>query len=56
MAFVGFDVKFEFFSSSSFVSPDKENMLSGIFFENFFANELIAQGINLFYQEGKRIS
>ena len=28
-------------------------MLSGIFFENFVANELIAQGINLFYWKGK---
>lgn len=40
-------------NASSFVSPDKENMLSGIFFENFVANELIAQGINLFYWKGK---
>ena len=40
-------------NASSFVSPDKENILSGIFFENFVANELIAQGIPLFYWKGK---
>ena len=40
-------------NAASFVSPDKENMLSGIFFENFVANELIAKGINLFYWKGK---
>lgn len=40
-------------NASSFVSPNKENILSGIFFENFVANELIAQGMNLFYWKGK---
>lgn len=40
-------------NASSFLSPDKENMLSGIFFENFVANELTAQGIPLFYWKGK---
>lgn len=43
-------------NASSFVSPDKENMLSGIFFENFVANELTAKGIKLFYWKGKASS
>ncbi len=40
-------------NASSFVAPDKENMLSGIFFENFVSNELVAQGMSLFYWKGK---
>lgn len=40
-------------NASSFISPDKENMLSGFFFENFVANELTAHGIPLFYWKGK---
>ncbi len=40
-------------NASSFISPDKENMLSGIFFENFMANELTAHAIPLFYWKGK---
>ena len=38
---------------SSFISNDKNNTLSGIFFENFVANELIAKGHKLFYWRGK---
>lgn len=40
-------------NAASFVSADRENTLSGIFFENFIANELIASGHNLFYWKGK---
>ena len=37
-------------NAASFVSSERENTLSGIFFENFVANELIAK---LFYWRGK---
>jgi predicted AAA+ superfamily ATPase len=40
-------------NSASFVSPKRENTLSGIFFENFIANELIAKEHKLFYWRGK---
>ena len=40
-------------NAASFIAPDKENTLSGIFFENFAANELVAKGHNLFYWKGK---
>ncbi len=40
-------------NSASFVSSERENTLSGIFFENFIANELIAKGSSLFYWKGK---
>ena len=40
-------------NSVSFVSNERENSLSGIFFENFIANELTAKGNNLFYWKGK---
>lgn len=40
-------------NAASFVSSERENTLSGIFFENFVANELIAKGHNLFYWRGK---
>ncbi len=40
-------------NAASFVSKERENTLSGIFFENFVANELAAKGINLFYWCGK---
>lgn len=43
-------------NAASFVSPDRENMLSGIFFENYAANELLAKGQKLFYWRGKRAS
>lgn len=40
-------------NAASFVSRERENTLSGIFFENFVANELIAKGHKLFYWRGK---
>lgn len=40
-------------NDASFVSSERENTLSGIFFENFVANELIAKGHPLFYWRGK---
>ncbi len=40
-------------NAASFISKDRENTLSGIFFENFVANELVAKGIKLFYWRGK---
>lgn len=40
-------------NAASFVSGGRENTLSGIFFENFVANELIAKGHKLFYWRGK---
>ena len=40
-------------NAASFVSSERENMLSGIFFENFVANELIAKEHKLFYWRGK---
>lgn len=40
-------------NAASFISGDRENTLSGIFFENFVAAELIAKGNPLFYWRGK---
>ena len=40
-------------NAASFVSGERENTLSGIFFENFVANELIAKEHKLFYWRGK---
>lgn len=40
-------------NAASFISNERENTLSGIFFENFIANELIAKGNKLFYWRGK---
>lgn len=40
-------------NAASFISNERENTLSGIFFENFIANELIAKGHKLFYWRGK---
>ena len=40
-------------NSASFISADANNTLSGIFFENFIANEMVAKGIKLFYWRGK---
>lgn len=40
-------------NAASFISKERENTLSGIFFENFVANELIAKGHKLFYWRGK---
>lgn len=39
-------------NAASFLSSERENTLSGIFFENFVANELIAKGHKLFYWRG----
>jgi len=43
-------------NAASFISNERENTLSGIFFENFVANELVAKGLNLFYWKGKASS
>ena len=40
-------------NAASFTSSERENTLSGIFFENFVANELIAKEHKLFYWRGK---
>lgn len=40
-------------NAASFVSSERENTLSGIFFENFAANELTAKEHKLFYWKGK---
>lgn len=40
-------------NAASFVSSERENTLSGIFFENFVANELAAKEHKLFYWKGK---
>lgn len=40
-------------NSASFISSERENTLSGIFFENFIANELTVKGNGLFYWKGK---
>lgn len=40
-------------NAASFVSNERDNTLSGIFFENFVANELIAKGHKLFYWRGR---
>ena len=43
-------------NAASFISSERENTLSGIFFENFVANELSAKGHKLFYWRGKASS
>lgn len=40
-------------NASSFISNDRENTLTGIFYENFAANEFVAKGNKLFYWKGK---
>lgn len=40
-------------NAASFISNERENTLSGIFFENFAASELIAKEHKLFYWRGK---
>lgn len=40
-------------NAASFISSERENTLSGIFFENFVAEELTAKGNKLFYWKGK---
>lgn len=42
-------------NAASFVSSDRENTLSGIFFENYVASELVAKGNPLFYWRGKAL-
>ena len=39
--------------ATSFISSTAENTLSGIFYENFVANELVAKEVKLFYWRGK---
>lgn len=40
-------------NAASFLSNERDNTLSGIFFENFVANELIAKEHKLYYWRGK---
>ena len=40
-------------NAASFISNERENTLSGIFFENYVANELVAKEQKLFYWKGK---
>ena len=40
-------------NAASFISSERENTLSSIFFENFVANELIAKEHKLFYWRGR---
>ncbi len=40
-------------NAASFISSERENTLSGIFFENYVANELIAKEHKLFYWRGR---
>lgn len=40
-------------NAASFISNERENTLSGIFFENFVAGELAAKGHRLFYWRGR---
>lgn len=40
-------------NAASFVSSERENTLTGIFFENFVANELVAREHRLFYWRGR---
>ena len=40
-------------NAASFVSSERDNTLSGIFFENFVANELVAKEHKLFYWRGR---
>ena len=43
-------------NAASFISSERENTLSGIFFENYVANELVAKEHKLFYWRGKTSS
>ena len=43
-------------NASSFISNEGQNTLSGIFFENFVSEELIAKGNELYYWKGKNNS
>lgn len=41
---------------TTFISKDAQNSLSGIFFENYVATEMVAKGLKLFYWKGKNSS
>ena len=43
-------------NASSFIANEGQNTLSGIFFENFVSEELIAKGNELYYWKGKNNS
>lgn len=43
-------------NAATFIDKDARNALSGIFFENYVANELTNAGIKLFYWKGKNNS
>lgn len=43
-------------NAASFISDERENTLSGIFFENFIANELVAKEHKLYYWKGRTSS
>lgn len=43
-------------NTSSFLNNDSNNVLSGIFFENYVANEIISKGLKLYYWKGKNDS
>ena len=50
-------LKFYFyFDKKTFIDKETRNTLSGVFFENYVANELTNAGIKLFYWKGKRNS
>ena len=40
-------------NTASFLNNDVNNTLSGIFFENYVANEIVASGLKLYYWKGK---
>ena len=40
-------------NASSFLLKQQQNTLSGIFFENYAANEFVAKGLSLYYWKGK---
>lgn len=40
-------------SPTSFINPTEKNTLTGVFYENYVANELVAKGNKLFYWRGK---
>ena len=43
-------------NTASFINNNHDNTLSGIFFENYVANEIVASGMKLFYWKGKNDS
>ena len=48
-----FPIERTHYNAASFVSTERDNTLSGIYFENFVANELIAKEHKLFYWRGR---